>query len=104
MVEELSSVDAKQPWFLLPMFFPLPLAIWCLLVLLSLTVACASCKPMCQYSWETSALCEEFVYGELWHKVSSRLQTETGRILFLLFLGSCVLIALGRSLLGQEFE
>jgi hypothetical protein len=77
MVEELSSVDAKQPWFLLPMFFPLPLAIWCLLVLLSLTVACASCKPMCQYSWETSSFLDEFGYGELWHKISSGVQMET---------------------------
>jgi hypothetical protein len=34
-----------------------------------------------QYSWETTSLQEEFGFGELWHRVSSRVQTETGRIL-----------------------
>ena len=58
-------------------------------------------KHLCQYSWKTSSLQEEFRYGELWYRVSSGVQTETRRILFL---GSCVLMALGRSLLGQEFE
>ena len=49
--------------------------------LLSLTVACPYCKPVCQYSWETSSLQEEFGYGELLHRVSSRVKIETGRIL-----------------------
>jgi hypothetical protein len=35
-----------------------------------------SWKPMCQYSWETNSLQEEFGYGELWHRVSSRVQTR----------------------------
>jgi hypothetical protein len=49
----------------------------CYLVLLSLTVACPSCKPVCQ----TSSLQVEFVYKELWRRVISRVQTETRRIL-----------------------
>jgi hypothetical protein len=36
MVGELSSDDAKYPWFLLLMFLPLPLAIWLSLVLVVL--------------------------------------------------------------------
>ena len=61
--------------------------------MLSLTVACPSCKPG---------------YGKLWHKVSSGVQMET-RILspavswFLCTYGSGWM-ALARSLLGQEFE
>ena len=51
--------------------------------MLSLTVACPSCKPVCQYSWETSSLQEELGYGELWHRVSSGVQTETRKILSL---------------------
>jgi hypothetical protein len=51
--------------------------LWCYLVL-SLTVTFPSCKPD---SWETSSLWEEFGYEELWHRVSSGVQTETGRIL-----------------------
>ena len=69
--------------------------------MLSLTVACPSCKPVCQYSWETSSLWEEFGYGELWHRVTSGVQKGSCP---LMFLGSCVLMALGGSLLGQEFE
>jgi hypothetical protein len=56
--------------------------LWCYLVLLSLTVACLSCKPVGQYSWETSSLWEEFRCGELWYRVSSGVQKETRRILF----------------------
>jgi hypothetical protein len=55
--------------------------LWCLLVLLFLTVACPSCKPVCKYYWETNSLWEEFGYVELWHRVSSRMQTETRKIL-----------------------
>jgi hypothetical protein len=40
-----------------------------------------SCKHLCQYSWETSSLWEEFGCGELWHRVSSSVQTVSGRIL-----------------------
>ena len=56
------------------MFLPLLLTIWiswCKLVLLSLTVACPYCKPVCLYFWEMSSFQEEFVYGELWHRLSS---------------------------------
>jgi hypothetical protein len=38
--------------------------LWCYLVLLSLTVAFLSCKPVCQYSWETSSLWKEFRNGQ----------------------------------------
>jgi hypothetical protein len=59
------------------MFLPVPLTIWLSLVLtgtlLSLIVACLSCKPVCQYSWETSSLQEEVGYGELWHRVINKL-------------------------------
>lgn len=51
------------------------------MVLLSLTVACPSCKPVHQYSRENSSLWEKFGYGELWHRISSGVQMETGRIL-----------------------
>jgi hypothetical protein len=37
--------------------------LWCLLVMLFLTVAFPSCKSVCQHSWETSYLQEEFGYG-----------------------------------------
>ena len=36
VVGELVSVDSKQPWFLLLIFLPLPLAIWLSLVLAGL--------------------------------------------------------------------
>jgi hypothetical protein len=65
-------------------------------------VACSFCKPVCQYFWENSSLQEEFEYGELWHRVSSRQKLE-GSCPWI-FLGSCVLMALSNSLLGQEFE
>ena len=65
------------------MFFPFPFAICLSLVLLCLTVACPSCKPVCQYSWETSSLWYDFGYGELWHRVSSGMQTDIWRILSL---------------------
>ena len=51
--------------------------------MLSLTVACPSCKPVCYYSWETISLWDEFGYGELWHGVSSLVHKETRRILSL---------------------
>jgi hypothetical protein len=56
--------------------------IWCHLVLLSLTMACPSCKSACQHSWGTISFPEECGYGELSHRVSSGgWETETGRIL-----------------------
>jgi hypothetical protein len=80
VVVELGSDDAKLPWFLLFMFLPLPLAIWLVLVFAGLAVSdCGyfSYKPVCQYSRETCSLSDEFGYGELWHRVSSRVQMET---------------------------
>ena len=67
------------------MFLPLPLAIWLSLVLADLAVSdcCLSILQAWQCSWETSSLSEEFGYGELWYRVSSEVQMETGRILFL---------------------
>jgi hypothetical protein len=70
----------------------------------SLTVTCPSCKPVCQYSWETSSLREEFVYGELWYTVNSWVQRETGRILFPTDPWFLCPDGSVRSLLGQEFE
>ena len=67
-------------------------------------MACSSYKPLCQHFWETSSLWEEFGYGELWHRVSSQVQKKREGSCPQLFFGSCVLMALGRSLLGQEFE
>ena len=64
-----------------PCFLPSGYLWW--LVLLSLTVTCPFCKPVCQYSWETSSLWEEFGCGELWHRISSRVLMETGKILSL---------------------
>ena len=75
-------------------------------MLLSLTVAYPSCKPVFQYSWETSSLQEEYEYGELWHRISSGVQTQAKRIPRCpqLFLGYWVLMALGGSLLDQELQ
>ena len=78
--------------------------LWSQLVLLSRSVSCSSCKPVCQYSGVTRYILEEFGYGELWHRVSSRVQMETRRILswtvpqFLCPDGS------GQVHLGQAFE
>jgi hypothetical protein len=38
---------------------------------------------VCQHSWQTFSLWAEFRYEELWHRVNSRAQTETGKILSL---------------------
>ena len=69
------------------MFLLLPLTIWLSLVLAGLAVYnCGStppCKPVCQYSSETRSLWMEFGYGELWHRIRSRVQMETRKILSL---------------------
>jgi hypothetical protein len=78
--------------------------LWFWLVLLSLTVAYLSCNPVCQYSWETSSLQEDFRYGELWYRVSSGVQTETRRVLSPADPWFLCPMALVVSLLGQEFE
>ena len=78
--------------------------LWCYLVLLSLTLACPSFKSVCQHSWETSSLWEEFGYGDLWLRVCSRAQQEIGRILSLAVPRFLCHEALGESLLGQKFE
>jgi hypothetical protein len=38
-------------------------------------------QALCQYFCKTSSLQEEFMYGELWYRVSSVVQTETKKIL-----------------------
>jgi hypothetical protein len=68
------------------------------MVMLSFTMACSSCKPVCQHSWETSSLPVGFGYGELWHRVISRHRWKPEVSCPRLLLGSCVLKALGRSL------
>ena len=70
--------------------------------LLSVTVACPARKPVCQHIWETSSLKEQFVYGELCHRVTSGCRWKLEGSCPLLFLGFCVLMALRGSLLGQE--
>jgi hypothetical protein len=85
------------------MFFPLSFAIWLSLVLaglLSLTVACPSRKPVCQYSWETTSQ-EAFGYGELWHRVNSRCRQKTEGSCPRLLLSSCVLRDPGGSLRAE---
>jgi len=68
VVEELSSDDAKNPWFLLVRFLCLPFSIWLCLVLVGLAVSGWSlsllwvCKPVSsllgdQLSWKN--LCSE---------------------------------------------
>ena len=86
------------------MFLPLPLVIWlslALAVLLSLTVAFPSYKPLCQYSWETSSLQEEFGYGALWHRISSGHRQQLKGSCPRLLLGSCVMRVPGRSLCAE---
>jgi hypothetical protein len=78
--------------------------LWCQLVLLFLTVAFPSCKPVCQYSWKTSSLWEKFVYGGLWYRVSYGLRQNLDGSCPLLLLGFCVTMALCGSLLDQYFE
>jgi hypothetical protein len=64
-------------------------------------VTCPSCKPVCQYSWETNSLCEERCYGT-GSALGCRWKLEGS--CSKLFLGSSFLMALGVFLLGQEFE
>ena len=78
--------------------------LWSQLILLSLTVTCLSYKPVCQHSWETSSLLEEFGSGKLWHRVNSGCRRKPEGSFPWLFLSSCILMALGSSLLVQEFE
>ena len=49
--------------------------------MLSLTVACPFCKPVCQHSWETSFSQGGIREWRVWCRVSFRVQIETGRIL-----------------------
>lgn len=71
-------------------------AIWCYLVLLSVTVAWPSCMSVCQQ--ETSSLPEVLEYRELWHWFSSGHRQVPERSCYRLLLGSHVQRAPGRSL------
>ena len=86
VVGELGSDDAKYLGFCClcscPCISPSGYLL-CQLVLQSLTVACFSCKPVCQYSWEIRSLGDEFGYLVLWHNVNSEVQTGACRILSL---------------------
>ena len=73
--------------------------LWCSLLLFSLTVACLSCKPVCQYSWETSSLRESRGTGSA-PGCRQKPQVSCPQLI----LDSCVLMVLGGSLLTQEFE
>jgi hypothetical protein len=88
MVGKLGSDGVKQPWFLFLMFLPLPLVILISLGFAGLAVFHCGLsptptprKPVYQYSWEISSFLDDFGYGELGHRVSSRVQMETGRVL-----------------------
>jgi hypothetical protein len=65
---------------LLHMLLPLPLDIWLSLLLAGLPVS--DCGLFFLQVCETRLLQKEFGYGDLWHSVSSRVQMETGMILF----------------------
>ena len=72
------------------MFLSLLLAIWLFLVLAGLVVFDCGLSLLQAYVselQETSSLQEEFEYGQLWHRISSGVQMEPGRIL-----GSVVLM------------
>ena len=86
------------------MFLPLPLTIWLSLVLAGLAVS--DCGLSLLQACVSEFLGEQFSPGLIWvwravAQDQLRAQTKTWRFLFL---GSCVLMALGSSLLGQEFE
>ena len=91
------------------MFLPLLLSIWLSLVLASLAVL-ADCGLSLLQACVSVLLGDQFsLLGiwvwELWHRLNLGVHTETRRILsHVLVLGSCVLRALGGSLLSQEFE
>ena len=66
------------------MSLPLPLTIWISLVLAGHAVSDLSLLQdcvVCRYSGETSSFWDEFWYGEVWHRVSSRVQMKTWSIL-----------------------
>ena len=89
------------------MSLPLPLDIWLSLVLVGPAVY--DCGLSLLQEFVSVLLGDQFSPGGIWvwravAQVNSRVQTETGRTLSWLFLSSCVLMALGRSLLGQEFD
>jgi hypothetical protein len=67
----------------------------------SLTVACSSCKPVCQYSWETSSLPDEFGYESCGTRSALGCTWKLKESWPWLILCSCVLRALG---LGHVFE
>ena len=81
-----------------------PCYLWCWLTLLSLIVGFSSCKTVSQSTWVTSSLCKEFGYGELWHMVSSGVQSETGIKLSQFVPQFLCLDGFVWSLLGQESE
>jgi hypothetical protein len=56
------------------------------------------CKPLCQYSWETSFLWEEFGYKEVWYRISSGCRWETEDSFPKMLLRSCVLRVPGVSI------
>ena len=99
-------------WELLLMLLSLSFAFWLSLVLTGLALSdcgCLSCKPVCQ-AWKTSTPGRPVLSGRNLGMESC----GTGSALGCrqkpegscpqLILGSCVLMALGGSLLGQEFE
>jgi hypothetical protein len=106
VVEELHFDDTKQSWFLFLMLLLLSLSIWFSPVLAGLAVydfvLSLLCSQECQHSWQISSLLVVFVYGALFHRISSgglewgreKLEGSYTRIL----LSSCVLRVLGEAL------
>jgi hypothetical protein len=78
--------------------------LWCYLVLLSLTLVYLSCKPFCQQSWETSSLGQNLCMKICGTGPAPGPSLKPEGSCPWLFIGFCVLIAVGRSLLGQEFQ
>ena len=82
---ELDFHDTNLPWVLLLMILPLCLAIWLSLVLaaLSLSEACLSCKPVCQYSRETIFFSRRNFGMEIigTYSASAKVQAESRTIL-----------------------
>jgi hypothetical protein len=101
VVGELASDDAKKPWFLLLMFLPLPLTICLSLVLPGLAIS--DCGLYLLQPCLSLFLGDKFSLGGMWVWRAVAQGHLRGAKENLLLLGSCVLMAMGGSLLGQEF-
>ena len=108
MVGELVSDDGKCPWFLLLMFLPLPFAISLSLVLPGLAVS--DCGLFLLHASCVSSPGRKLLSGRNLYMENCGIGLALGcrqkpeGSCTLLILGVCVLMALGGSFLGHEFE